>query len=647
MSTPYARHRASSRIRVTDRRRRIGLAAAATGIAVAGLLSAPAFAGTTVSPSEPGSPGNPPVVRQNMVTVTAATGAQFYYRVGSNATTASNTAFNDLSQGLFLAAKSSGRACVGNNPAGKNNSPRDTITVTGPGSTPTVVGAPHVSPVRNTNASGAPAANPQPAPADGNYLGDFPGTGGNHGFSFQVDMTGQPAGTYTVTTVTQSMTKTDLGSVFSVTSPGPCVIGHPDSTNKGVVPGPQTSTTTFEYRPWQNTFVDVFGGGKVFANAVPNEFQFTVGTKSSAITGAGYQKFYTLPGLTSFSLPSDPAACAENPASCLPSAAIACDPSTGCIPRIMMINEISGSVKLQGTFDLQTKAFIALANINGTQRVLMSLGTANDATYHALLLKLQAAAAAQHIDLATLLATQVRLRTGQYETTLSLLDGLLIAPSTAPGGLQIVTDTTVQAGVIFDLYLDLTSNSCTSRTVDSTTAPDSYKPTSPVGYTVTKTALPSVPAVGALGAIAGGPVYHITGKFNAGLANTASAVVGVDTAADEPNGYPVWIEPFVAAGHVASPKTMDFLGTATWSASETSFGSSCFITDAMLGTGVALYNNPLPVGLGTLLDPLGATSATDALNAQIDAAVQTVVTTVTTNPAVASVLTSLVGSLGL
>lgn len=638
MSRATGRHRTATRIRLTDRRRRVGIGITAAAALAAALLSAPAFAGTTVSPSEAGSP---PVVRQNGVTVTAATGAQFYYRTANTITNANNTAFTDQTQGGFLLTKAFGRACVGNNTAvgGKNNSPRDTITVTDPNN---VVVASKVSPVRNVNAGGAPAANPQPAPNDSNYLGDFPGTGGTHGFSFPVDLTGKPAGIYTVTTVTENKVKTDTSAVQ-----GTCQTGYPSPTNNKVaVLGAQTSTTTFEYRPWQNTFTDVFAGGKVFANVVPSEFQFTVGGQTSAIYGAGYQRFFSLPDATTFMLPSDPATCAADPSTCLPVAAHPCDPAAGCTPRLMTIAKNQGVDKLLGIFDLKTNAFVAGANINGTERVLMSLGTENDALYHDLLVKLAAAAAAQGIDLWSLLATKIRLATGDNELTLSLLNGLQIAPSDAKG-LQIISDTTVQAGVILDIYANLGSTTCATNSTSSANAPLKYTPTAGSGYTVTRTALPSVPAVGPLAAIASGPVYHITGKFTGG-SSTASAVIGVDTAADQPNGYPVWLSPFTGI-HAASPKTMDFLGTASWTASETSLGSlGCFTVDFMLGTGVAIYNNSLPVGFGTLLSPaFDATPASDQLNAQIDSAVQTVVTTVSANPVVSGVLNTLLASLPL
>ncbi|HYH33808.1 MAG TPA: hypothetical protein VD814_01515, partial [Nocardioides sp.] len=127
-----------------------------------------------------------------------------------------------------------------------------------------------------------------------------------------------------------------------------------------------------------------------------------------------------------------------------------------------------------------------------------------------------------------------------------------------------------------------------------------------------------------------------------------------DTAADEPNGYPIWISPFISGVNTGAPKTMDFLGTATWSASETPIQipvvapDGCLVVDFMLGTGVAIYDNPLPVGLHSLIDLVGQPNPQlEALQATVDTTVQQVLDTVTTNPVVESLLGNLVGSLPL
>lgn len=618
-----------------------GLTIGAAG-AVAAAFLAPAVATTSVSGGDPGS--TPPVVRGDSTTVSVDLGAQFYYRSAGTAANANKATFAAQTQTQIVTLALLGRACLGDNPTGTNNSPRDTVTVTDP--TGAVV-ATQVSPARNLLASGGPVASPQPAPGNSNYRGDFPASAsGTHGFSFDVGLAGRPAGTYTVTTVSRPMVKTDTTFV-----PGQCQIGRPDAAGTGVVSGPVTTTTTFEYRPWQHTFVDVFGGGSVFANVTPAEFQFRIGSAQSGVTdGTSFQRFYALPDAASFMLPSDPASCAANPASCLPPTAVACDPATACTPRVMTISRTSGDERLQGVFDLKTKAFYASAYLDGTTRVLLSLGTQYDAAYRGLLAQLADAAAAQGVDLMSLLATKVTVGNGQDELSLSLLNGLQIDPTTAPGGVQITTGPTVQAGVVLNVYAALRSGvPCTAGSASSTTAPQRYTPSAGAGYTVQKSdLLPSVPSVGALGALAGGPVYHIVGNFpGPALVNTSAAALGVDTAAGEPNGYPVWIEPFVSAGHVTAPRTMDFLGTATWSAAERPLLGSCLVTDLMLGTGVALYDNPLPVGFGTLLDPLYTPNATAAaLLDQVDAAVQQVVDAAAGDPTVAGLLTQVTSLLG-
>jgi hypothetical protein len=404
----------------------------------------------------------------------------------------------------------------------------------------------------------------------------------------------------------------------------------------------------------------VLGAGAVRANFTPNEFDFAIGTMSSAVaTGATntYQKFYSLPSAASFALPADPSTCATDPGTCLPATAQRCLPGTGCAPRVMIVNKFdSTGTVLQGAFDLATKAFIARAVLNGTKRTLMSLGTDNDAKYHDLLATLSSQASAQGIDLMALLATTVRLRTGTTQTTLSLLNGLQVSPSSAHGGVQIITDPTVQAGVLLDVYASfrLAGGACLTNKGDSdpsTAAPDRYTRNEPYGYTVQPSdLLPAVPRVGPLGAIVGGPVYHVLGKFDpAALTDTASAVIGVDTAADEPAGYPVWVEPFLSGTHVDKPKTMDFLGTATWSASETPLGTAgCLTVDFSLGTGAALFDNPLPVGFGELLSPAFKPSpAAETLTQQVDQAVQTVVDTATANPTVSGLLTQITSALPL
>lgn len=602
----------------------------------------PAEAGTTVvTPTEAGSP---PVVRDSTVNVVVDRAAMNYTRSNASANFAQSS----------LAAVALG-GCRGDNPAGTNNSPRTQVTVTDPDGTVVLT---TLSQVRDlsfggflTNPANQPLAT-QPAPGNTNYRGGAPNSGG--GFSATVNLAGQPAGVYTVTTTETNMVKTGFGA---------CTVGTPASVGTAFgntfVAGPKVSTQTFEYRPWTVQFKDVFGKGSVRANIEPAEYQYVVDTATSPVTanaptpGGPTQQFYGFDG--AFALPSDPADCVADPSTCLPDVAAPCVPSTGCTPRVMLINRPTTETStdaLVGVFDLDTKAFIAYASLNGKTRTLMSLGTVNDAFYHELLTKLSTSAAAQGLDLGSILATEVSVGNGQKKVSLSLLNGLQIDPSSSPGGVQITTDATVQAGVILDIYssLRLTGGACLANSADSSTEPNRYTRNEDNGYTVTKSdLLPEVPTVGPLGVLVGGPLYHITGKFNPGaLVNIATAAVGVDTAAGSPNGLPVWISPFLGGIHTAAPKTMDFLGTATWSANESPIANGCLVADFLLGTGVAVYNNPLPVGFGTIFDPLATPSpAAEQLTDAVNDAVDQVVGQASANPTVSALLTQVTALLPL
>jgi hypothetical protein len=637
--------------------------AVVASLSAAALAFVPAQAtNITVTPTEA---GNPPVVRESSVSVAIDQGARTYYRSSATPTIlnpnankyAAQTAATLVTANL-VPALASGLVCRGDIPGGVDNSPRDTITVTGPdGATATVT--PAVSPVRDfglTSTSTSPKNKvlaPQPAPSATNYRGDTTVASGDntyHGMTATADLAGLPAGIYTTTVKTRNMVKTG--------ATGACQVGTPKADDPTQVDaGEATTTSTFEYRPWQHTFTDVLGKGRVAANATPKEFTFTVdGKKSTIYAGtATSQTFYAVPDAVTVPLPSQP--CGPDTSACLPKAAVQCDPGPGCNPRLMLLyvptSEADGN-GIVGFFDLETKAFIATVKVDGTSRTLMSLGTVNDSAYHDALTKLSEYAAANGTDLASILATKVRVRSGDTETSLSLLNGLQVDPSTGHDGVQIVSDATVQAGVILNVYAELSSESCTGQSGDSdesTAAPDRYQRTLPTGYTVTKSDLvPEVPKAGALGAIVGGPVYHIVGKFGPGATvNTTGAVIGVDTAADEPNGYPAWIEPFLSGTRLATAKTFDFLGTATWSASESSLGAlGCLSVNFMLGTGVAVLNNPLNVGLGTIFDPLATPNpAAQQLTDTVNDAVDKVVSSVTSNPTVDALLGELLAALPL
>ncbi len=622
------------------RRRLVGLFAL---LVAAGALAAPAAATTSANPSEDGGAGNPRVVRDSAVTISVDQAALTYYRATASAVPAA-----------VPSTLLSIRGCFGDDPAGTNASPRTTVTVKAPNGT-TVLTA--VSPARTQGFAGlfttprfAPQSN-QTAVSASNYRGDFPGASNDgvyHGLTAALDLTGKPAGLYTVQTT--NVHKVRTGAVSSCTTARPGTGTALDTT-------PDVTNTTFEYRPWNSKFVDVFGGGTVQINPDPGEFKVTLGTKSTPIyssANGGKVVSYSLPGTGTVALPSDPAACAEDPASCVPSAAVQCNPGTGCVPRLVVVSkprsDADGNI-ITGFFDVQTKAFIASTKVDGSTRVMMSLGAENDALYKSTLTKLATAAAAKDIDLMSILGTEVRVAGSGNTTTLSLLNGLQVDPTSSHTGVQINSKSTVQAGILLHIYTDIDlANPCAANAADSSTEPGRFTPGTGYGYTVSKSdLLPAVPAAGPLGAIVGGPIYHITGKFKAGaLINTASAVIGADTAFDEPNGYPAWVNPFISnAAHVATPKKLDFIGTATWSASETPISTvGCTTVDFLLGTGVAVFDNPLPVGFGTVFDMAdNPTPAAERLSDAVNGAVDQVVGQASANPAVASLLEQIVGLL--
>ncbi len=110
------------------------------------------------------------------------------------------------------------------------------------------------------------------------------------------------------------------------------------------------------------------------------------------------------------------------------------------------------------------------------------------------------------------------------------------------------------------------------------------------------------------------------------------------------------MEPFISSPtHVANPRRMDYLGTATWSASEGPIaGLGCLSVNFMLGTGVAIFDNPVRVGFDELVD--AATKPNPAARSVItavDTAANQAINDVTSNPAVADLLGQVVGSLPL
>ncbi len=234
-------------------------------------------------------------------------------------------------------------------------------------------------------------------------------------------------------------------------------------------PTGRLSTETFEYRPWQFQFDDVLGNGHVNFNVSPvQEARWKVGKTNSQIA-TGNMTFFTLPDHESLVLPTDPGECAEDAEGCVPPEAQPCDPNAGCAPRLVVIGTGDTEQSMTGVFDTKTGAFIATANVRQNFRLLFSLGDHLDGVYGVLLAKLKFAAKKAGINLPTLLATTVRWRNGPTEVKLNLINGLQIDEVEAPSGVQIVSDTTAQAGLILNLYtrLDNSDATCVETAGDS------------------------------------------------------------------------------------------------------------------------------------------------------------------------------------
>ena len=123
----------------------------------------------------------------------------------------------------------------------------------------------------------------------------------------------------------------------------------------------------------------------------------------------------------------------------------------------MVINQ-PGTTSLIGVFDLETKAFVAAAQIGGTSATWPRSAPPTTPTTTSCSSGSATGSAAQGIDLPTLLATKVIVaQRVANETSLSLLNGLQIDPSTKHGGIHLSSAATVQAGVLLDIYSSLRS----------------------------------------------------------------------------------------------------------------------------------------------------------------------------------------------
>ena len=455
-----------------SRRSRRTVAVLTTLALAAGLAGASAT--TTVQPTGETNADGITIVRNDSIGLNV-TGGQIFTRIGSGSYSAANN---------ILTAAASG--CFGDNPAGTNRSPRSRVVVTGPDG----VVLDRTSPARNFG-SATPLA-PQPAaPSNTTYLGAGPAPGT---WPATVSLAGKPAGIYTVaTTVTNTVKTLALGTPA-------CAPGTPNGPTT-FTPGPLTEApTSFEYRPWQQKFSDLLGTGVVQMNTEPKEFQFDVsGLSSPIIPAANSMKLYSLPNGASFSLDvPNPGGCGTDPLGCLPTSAVNCDPATGCVPRLVTINHQGQADKLTGLFDIETKAFAAVATTHGHTRVLLSGGTALDASLHGLLDQLNEMAAGLGIDLPALLGTSVDLNVQRPDGStdvirISVLRMIEIfnVPNGPATGVNLLAPLSVGAGVIthFGQWL------ATPAPIDPALH-DALGDHSGYGYTVTEaTALPALPSL--------------------------------------------------------------------------------------------------------------------------------------------------------
>ena len=97
----------------------------------------------------------------------------------------------------------------------------------------------------------------------------------------------------------------------------------------------------------------------------------------------------------------------------------------------------------------------------------------------------------------------------------------------------------------------------------------------------------------------GGTLKHIVGDYEFG-AHTAGTLAGsnVDTAPGASNGAPVWL-PVVSSGLVTDT-SIDFLGHAILVQGEFCIFGYCVAVGGLLGDGVMLFDNTLPLGLPSI-----------------------------------------------
>jgi hypothetical protein len=562
-----------------------------------------ANAATTIPSPTNESGANGSVVRGDVATVNVDPGGVNYFRSSGS--------------GTFSALGSPG-LCWG------TGSPSSEVKVTGPDN---VVVLQKTSPVKNLANQ---IVSPQPASPSGTQ---------HRGGAWSAEVQLSVPGVYRVDTTLNNRVKT---GVF-----GGCGVGTGNGTSVGASPVFEPPTF-FEYRPWQQKFTDLLGTGKVQLNTVPKEFQFEVSGASAPspiIDGAQAMRLYSLPNGAAFSLDiPNPGACGSDPLSCLPETALSCNPAQGCVPRLVTINYQGAADKLTGLFDLETKAFAAVATTGGHTRVLVSGGTQVDKFLHDLLGQVTDAAGQLGIDLPALLDTDVDLNVQQPDGTtkvirVNLLKGLeMFSVANGPAtGLGIAAPITLGAGVI-------THFSTWTGSPDPDYTDSNGLPHSSFGYDVTEaSALPAVPSLPSLASllVPPGKIQHIRSRIPKG-AGTHSVVLGADTHADPATGLPVHL-PLISTPGTTTDDGIDFVGRATvvqFDICVDLFGTLvCGGGGLVLGTGVATFGtNPLPINFGSIPLIWGDELGLGSLMAPVDGLVSDLTESVLTNPAVTDLL---------
>jgi hypothetical protein len=383
---------------------------------------------------------------------------------------------------------------------------------------------------------------------------------------------------------------------------------------------------------------------------VPEEFQFAVSDKESPVVtgaaGADAMRLYTLPNSAAFqlSLPN-PGACGTDPLGCLPDTAISCNPAFGCQPRLATINYNAGGDKLVGLFDLETKAFAALATTGGHTRVLLSGGTDLDATVQGLLGQLNAMAAQLGIDLPALLGTPLDLNirrpdgsTDVIRISVLRLIEIFNVPNGPATGLGLQLPLSAGAGVITHLGEWISTPAPVNPALH-----DENGDQSGYGYTVTEaSALPAIPSLPApLNLLLPpGKIMHVEGNIPEGSGGHMVAI-GATTDPDPSTGLPVSIPP-ASTLRLVPDNGIDFVGVATVVTGEVCLGPlGCLGGALLIGTGVATFGpNPLP-GFGSIPFIWGDELGLGAVMAPVDALVADIAGELLSNPAVADLTGSL------